>query len=94
MEDREQKIQEFAEKHNLTQAEAVLVYADGTEENIAANYALLQEIKTGKVHDDDQVRQSDLQKQAQELIAKADEMLAKGNVEASIRLRRQAHGMK
>lgn len=100
MEDRKEQIREFAEKHNLTIAEAGLVYGDGSEEDFAKNFALLQEIKGGQSgnqgqgQDQDQVRETDLQRQAQDLLTKADEMLAKGNVEASIRLRRQAFDTK
>jgi regulator of RNase E activity RraA len=92
--EKEQAIKEFAAKHNLTIAEAGLVFGDGTEEDFARNFGFLQEVKTGKVRDADQVRETDLQKQAMDLLNQADEAMKAGDVNKSIRLRRQAFDKK
>jgi len=97
-----EQIKQFAEKNNLTEAEATLVYGTGEEQEIARNFALLQEVKGGsgdqnqgnQGQDNTPPRQNDTAKRATELHNKADEMMRKGNIEQSIRLRRQAHGMK
>jgi hypothetical protein len=93
-----EQIKQFAEKNNLTEAEATLVYGTGEEQEIARNFALLQEVKGGtgdqQNQSQSQTRANDPFVKAQELLNKADEMMRKGNIEQSIRLRRQAHGMK
>jgi hypothetical protein len=94
MTDRNEQIKEFAAKNNLTEAEAQLVYGAGDPEQIMLNFAMLQEIKTGRVHDAKQVYETDLERQSQDLLHQADEALAAGDTAKSIRLRRQAFDKK
>jgi hypothetical protein len=97
MTDRNEQIKEFAAKNNLTEAEATLVYGDGTADDFAKNFALLQEIKggqSGNQGNQGQTRETDLQRQAQDLIQKADEALRNGDTAKSISLRRQAFDTK
>lgn len=98
-----EQIKEFAEKNKLTIPEATLIYGDGTEENIAVNFALLNEVKSGTGNQGNQgsgkpvdpaKKAQDQLIEAQRLHNAADEMLSKGNVAASIRLRRQAYETK
>jgi len=95
MTDRNEQIKAFAEKNNLTPAEAELVYGTNSDpDEILKNYSLLQEIKTSKVRDSDQIRETDLEKQTMDLLNQADEALKAGNTARSISLRRQAFDKK
>ena len=91
--EKEQAIKDFAEKNNLTEAEAALVYVDGDPEQTMLNFSTLKSVKTGKVRDADQIRNDDLANQTNDLLAQADEALKAGNVYKSIHLRRMAHGI-
>ena len=98
MSDKNEMIKQFAADHKLTESEAILVYGSGDPDEIARNYSLLEEIKTGKTDNGDQgnqgqIRETDLQKRAQDLLNKADEMMKAGNTAGSISLRRQAYGI-
>lgn len=97
-----EQIKEFAEKNKLTIPEATLIYGDGTEENIAVNFALLNEVKSGTGNQDNQdnqesdpaARAQDQLIEAQRLHNAADEALKNGNVAASISYRRLAYETK
>lgn len=93
MEDREQQIKEFAEKNDLTEAEASLVYVDGDPEKTMLNFSTLKSVKTGKVRNADQIRDDDHVNQTNDLLAQANEALKAGDVYKSIHLRRMAHGI-
>jgi len=87
---REEKIKAFAEKHNLTQSEAELVYGNGTEEDFARNFAYLMEIK-GKQNPGsaDPVQQHE--NEVARLLEEADKALKQGDIASSVRLRRRAY---
>ncbi|MDD4274274.1 MAG: hypothetical protein PHG14_11170 [Desulfobacter postgatei] len=91
--EKEQAIKDFAEKNNLTEAEAALVYVDGDPEKTMLNFSTLKSVKTGKVRNADQIRNDDLAKQSNDLLAQADEALRAGDTYKSIHLRRMAHGI-
>ena len=91
--EKEQKIQEFAEKNGLTEAEAGLVYVDGDPEQTMLNFSTLKGVKVGKVKEADQLRNDDHVNQTNDLLAQANEALKAGDTYKSIHLRRMAHGI-
>jgi hypothetical protein len=94
MSDKNEMIKQFAADHNLSESEAILVYGTGEPDEIARNYSLLEEIKGGQSGDQgNQTRQTDLERQANDLFARAEEALKAGDTAKSISLRRQAYGI-